>query len=41
MGLLGAAASAKTTKEKPKWDIVGAKLVTAKKGDTAPSVSEE
>lgn len=45
-GLVGAVAaqdSATTTKkqERQKWDFSGAKLVTAKKGDTVPSVSEE
>ena len=42
-GLVGvvAAQDAGEKKERPTWDISGAKLVTAKKGDTAPTVSEE
>lgn len=43
-GLLGVVAGQEgeaKKQEKLKWDISGAKLVTAKKGDTAPNFSEE
>jgi len=42
-GLVGVAAAhdAGEKQERLKWNISGAKLVTAKKGDAAPSVLEE
>lgn len=41
MVAIAAAQGAEEKQERPKWNISGAKLVTAKKGDTAPSVLEE
>ncbi|RPB28687.1 oligosaccharyltransferase subunit ribophorin II [Terfezia boudieri ATCC MYA-4762] len=38
---LAAVVAAQDAGARPKWNISGAKLVTAKKGDTSPSVSEE
>jgi len=37
-GLVGVVAAQEDTQ---KWNIAGAKLVTVKRGDTAPTVSEE
>ena len=41
IGLLGAAASATNGEGTKSWAISGAKLVTARKGDTSPSQSSE